>query len=92
MSQTAIVDSGATHIYIAPQAPTTNTNPTAPTIAVGVVNGQVERSTATADLTLPLLGREFPTTGYLMPLFKHTLVGLGPICDAHCTVQFSNET
>ena len=26
-----------------------------------------------------------------MPSFKHTLVGLGPICDADCIVQFSKR-
>ena len=79
LSQTAIVDSGATHIYIAPQAPTTNTNPMASTITVGVANGHVEQSAATADLTLPIRGNNFPTKGYTMPSFKHTLVCLGPI-------------
>ena len=26
-----------------------------------------------------------------MPGFRHTLIGVGPLCDANCTVTFKNE-
>ena len=50
---TGILDSGATHIYIAPSAthghPKTKTTP----ITVGMANGQMVKSTATATLPIP---------------------------------------
>ena len=61
--QTGIVDSGATHIYIAPNAPYGQMNTTAKKIRVGTANGKVERSIATATLPIPQLDADFPTTG-----------------------------
>ena len=51
--QTGIVDSGATHLYIAPNAPYGQLDTTANTILVGTANGQVVISTATATLPTP---------------------------------------
>ena len=50
--QTGMVDSGATHIYIAPNAPYEKMNTTGKHIRVGTANGQVANSTAMA--TLPI--------------------------------------
>ena len=82
--QTGIVDSGATHMYIAP-------NTTAKKIRVVTSNGQVASSTATATLPIPQLDADFPKTGYIMPTFTNTLIGVGPICDANFTVVFRKE-
>ena len=89
--QTGIVDSGETHMYIAPNAPYGQMNTTANTIRVGTANGQVASSIATATLPIPQLDAEFPTKGYIMPTFTNTLIGVGPICDANCTVFFRKE-
>ena len=32
---------------------------------------------------------DFPVTGHIMPGFKHTLIGVGLLCDADCTVTFT---
>ena len=50
---TGIVDSGATHLYIAPSAPHGIPNTSASKISVGTSNGQVENSPATAILPIP---------------------------------------
>ena len=48
-------------------------------------------STAKATLPIPQLAADFPTMGYIMPTFTNTLIGVGPICDANCTVVFRKE-
>ena len=55
------------------------------------MNGQVENSSAKATLPIPQLAAEFPTTGYIMPSFTNTLVGVGPICDAYFTVVSTRQ-
>ena len=61
----------------------------APSITVGTATGHVQQSTATAEINLPQLPSAFPKTGHIMPGFKHTLMGVGPICDADFQVLFS---
>ena len=89
--QTGIVDSGATHLYIAPNAPYGQLDTTASKIRVGTATGQVELSTAKATLPIPQLAANFPTTRYIMPTFTNTLIDVGPIFDANCTVVFRKE-
>ena len=60
-------------------------------IRVGTVNGQIASSTATATLLIPQLDADLHTTGYIMPTFTNTLIGVGPICGANCTVVFRKE-
>ena len=77
------MDSGATHLYIAPNTTYGQLNTNAKKIRVGAANGQVAISTAKATLPIPQLAADFPTTGYIMPTFTNTLIGIGPICDAN---------
>ena len=86
-----IVDSGATHIYIDPFAPHGQTDTTATPITVGTVNGQMVKSVATATLPIPQLAAYFPTTGYIMPYFTSTLIGIGHICDPECKVLLTKK-
>ena len=51
--QTSIVDSGATHLYIAPNAPHGQLNKTASKIRVGTANGQVAISTSASAAPIP---------------------------------------
>ena len=88
---TAVVDSGVSNIYFAQDAPIRNFDSTAPKVNVGTATGQVQRSTGTAELNLPSLPANFPTKGHVMPSFKHTLLGIGKICDADCKVVFTKE-
>ena len=88
---TGIVDSGATHIYIAPNAPHGTLDTSAAKIRVGTANGQLATSAAKATLPIPKLSTDFPKTGYIMPYFNNTLIGVGPICDANCTVVFKKK-
>ena len=85
---TVIVDSGATHLYIAPNAPHGPLDTGAAAIKLGTENGQVATSAAKDTLNIPQLAADFPTTGYIMPSLTNTLIGVGPIRDAKCNAVF----
>ena len=53
--------------------------------------GQTQQSTGTGNLHLPHIPSGFLITGHLMPVFRHTLIGVDPLCDADCTVTFTRE-
>ena len=89
--KTSIVDSDATHMYIAPNAPYGEMETTEKQIRVGTANGQVASSIATATLPIPQLNADSPKKGYIMPTFTNTLIEVGPIFDANCTVVFRKE-
>ena len=89
--QTGIVYSGETHLYITPNAPHGPLDTSTSRIRVGTANGQVAISTTKATLPIPQLAANFPTTGYIMPTFTNTLIGIIPICDANCTVVFKKQ-
>ena len=88
---TGIVYSGATHLYITPSAPHGTPETSAATIKVGTENGQVENLSAKDKLPIPQLEADFPTTGYIMLSYTTTLIFVGPICDADCTVVFNKK-
>ena len=72
---TGIVYSGATQLYIAPNAPHGTLDTSAAIIKVGTANVEVGTSAAKATLPIPHLAADFPTTGYIMPyLPTHSLV------------------
>ena len=77
------MDSGATHLYIEPNAPYGQLNTTEKKIISGTANGQVATSTATDTLPIPQLAADFPTKGYIMSTFTNILIGVGPIFDAN---------
>ena len=80
------ISTGTTKIYYAPDTPITNTNVTEPNVQVGTANNQVARSTSTDKTAILQLVHTFPTTGHIMPTFNHTLIRIGTIYDADCTV------
>ena len=88
---TAIVDSGASGIYLREDAPKVAITPSAPTVRVGTAAGEPVTSSATCKLALPTLPEDFPTGGHVMPGFRENLVGIGPMCDAGYTVSFTDE-
>ena len=88
---TGIVYSRATHLFIAPTTPHVPLDRSAATIKVGRSNGKVETSAAKATLPIPQLTADLPTTGYIIPSFTNTLIGVGPICYANCTVVFKKK-
>ena len=89
--ETGVVDSGATHLYISPTAPHVPPDTSTPKICAGTATGHVESSLATVSLPILQLEADFLNTGYIMPSFTNTLVGVGTICDADCTVLFAKH-
>ena len=83
-----IVDSGATHLYIEPNAQHGPLDTRAATIEVGTTNGQVATSAEKAILPIPQLAADFSTMGYIIPAFTNMLIGVGPIFDTNCIVVF----
>ena len=86
-----IVDSVATHLYVATNAPHGSLDTSAATIKVGTSNGQVATSVSKANLSIPQLAAYFLTTGYIIPAFTNTLIGVVPIYDASCNVLFKKK-
>ena len=90
-SATGIADYGAINIYNAPDAHPVNTDRTVPRVRVGTANDQVARSAGTAERSILQLVQAFYTTVHIMLSLKHTLIDIGTICDADCTVTFSKR-
>ena len=85
------MDSGATDIYFSTDAPVVNIDLAAPKVAVGTAMGQIQQFAGTGNLSLPHLPTEVPIKGHLMPDFCNTLIGVGALCYADCTVTFTRE-
>ena len=77
-----ILDSGATHLYIAPSTPYGPPDTSDVIISVGTENGQGENLSEKATLPTLQLAAYFPTKGYIMLSFTNTIIGVGTICDA----------
>ena len=58
----------------------------------GIATGQVQKYTGTGALGLPHLTNDFMRTGQVIPLFKHTLIIIGRICDADCKFVFTEQS
>ena len=69
-----------------------NIHRSAPKVTAGTATGQTQSSTGTGELNLPKLPADLPVTGHIMSWFKHTLIGVGPLCDADCTVTFTRAS
>ncbi len=90
-SDTGIANSSASGFYFAPGAHVANINIWAPAIGVEVVNGLPVCSIASATLaSVPSLSAA-AMQGHVMPLFSHTLVGLGPFADQGCQIVFTKD-
>ena len=79
----------AAYIYFSADAPIVNVDRSAPKVTVGTATGQSHQSQVTGELNLPKIPSGFPVTGHIMPGFRHTLIGVGPLCDADCTFTFT---
>ena len=88
ISNTAILDSGASGIYFTTDAPVLHVNPSAPITRVGDAAGNCHQSSAQASHQLSALPI---TKGNIMPTFKHNLFGVGQLCDNGCRVLFDTD-
>ena len=86
--ETAVIDSGASNIYLTINAPKQRVDSNTPTVCVGTADGTPQVSSASCDLALPNLPAKFPKSGHVMPGFTENLVGIGAMCDAGYTVTF----
>ena len=87
-TDTTIVDSGASGIYLTPSTHCIETNMAAPPINVGTAAGTHYNSTASCNLQLPTL----PVRGgHIIPGLQHNLVGIGPLYDHGCKVIYNKH-
>ena len=85
----AVIDSGASNIYLTINAPKQRVDSNAPTVRVSTADGTPQVSSVSCDFALPHIPANFPKSGHVMPGFTENLVGIGVICDAGYTVTFS---
>jgi hypothetical protein len=90
INHTGVADTGASGIYFSKHAPVNHHSTSAPSICVGIANGTIACSLASAQLklmNLPPSARQ----GHIMSSFTRTLVGIAPLCDANLTVIFTKH-
>ena len=89
----ALLDSGATDIFLTEDAPMVNIVTNAQPIKVGAAAGPLITSTNTCELRISSeLPSDFPIKEHVMKGFHENLVGIGPICDAKYSVLFNDES
>ena len=69
-----------------------NIDSSAPKVTIVRATGQTQSSLGTGELNIPNIPYDLPVTGHIMPGFKHTLIGVGTLCDSDCTVTFTRVT
>ena len=85
---TAVVDSGASGIYLTPSSPYTDIKTAAPPINVGTAAGTRYTSIASCNLQLPTL----PVRGgHIIPGFQHNLVCIGYLYGHCCKVLYDKH-
>ena len=62
-----------------------------PKVVVGTATGQTQQYAGTGKLALPHLPLGFKIKGYPVTGLRHTVIGVGPLCDADCAVTFTRE-
>lgn len=88
---TAILDSGCSHHFITPSAPSTNHQPNTE-VHVQLPDGTTVSSTHNATLDLhPSLPSEAQQS-FIIPNLQNSLLSIGQFCDADCTATFNKHT
>ena len=65
--ETAVIDSGASNIYLTVNAPKQQVDKKAPTVRVSTADGTPQVSSASCDFALPHIPADFPKSGHVMP-------------------------
>ena len=86
------MDSGASGIYLMPEAPKKQVNWSATDIQVGTESGQPQTSSASCKIDLLGHPKYLPTSGHVMPGFHHNPMGIGEFCDADCKLLFTKTS
>ena len=90
LDKTGIVDSGATQMYIAPNVPyeIMDTKEKNQSRHSKWTSSKLHRN---GRATHPTIEFRLPNKSLHYAYLKKTLIGVGPICDANCTVVFRKE-
>jgi hypothetical protein len=85
-----IADTRASGIYFTKNAPVNYRNTSSSSIHIGIANGTIARSSASAQLKLTNLSPS-ACQGHVMPTFTRTLFGIAPLCDTDLTIIFTKH-
>ena len=92
----AIADTGCTSHFFTIDAPYQNTRNAPAAITIQNPNGTTMHSDTIADIVLPNMPPDFPSTAlqvYVVPdLHTKSLLSLGQLCDAGCTITLTSTT
>ena len=88
----AIVGSGASGIYLTPEAPKKQVNWYAPAIQAGTASDQEQTSSYSCKLNLSGLQKSLPNLGHVMPGFHDNQMGIGEFCDVYCKVLLTKTS
>ena len=83
----AVADSGCTGNFMAVSAHLNNAQPKTKIINEKCPTGHIIRSTMEGELDFPMLPN-IARQAHISPNIKHSLVSIGSLCDAGCTVTF----
>ena len=88
---TAISDTGASGLYLIADAPTTNLNPSTPSIIMGTATCHIQTSTASC-MSLPANLTDHLSQGHIFPAFKNSLVDISKFYDTNRKVLFPKDS
>ena len=88
-SPLGIADSGCSGHYIQISTPHSNRKPNSHGLTVELPDGNIIRSTHTADLIIPTLPNTACHAHIFSQLHNKSLISIGQLCDAGCTAIFS---
>jgi hypothetical protein len=86
-----IVDSGSTAHYCTTELPVQHKRECKEDIRIKAANGSIMRATHIAELNYPNLPERARRVYVVPELAGRTLISVGQLCDAGCTVQFEAE-
>ena len=88
---TGVFYSGARNIYFSKESRIQTFKNAAPKVHMGTTTVQVPKYIGTVAMVLTHPPADFPRTGQLMPLFKHTLIVIDSISDNDCKIFFTKQ-
>jgi hypothetical protein len=90
-SDTAILDSGCTIIFLSATAPCNNKQEAHVPLSVNMPNGTTIQSSHTCDLLLTDFPPQSRKTHILPGLVHNSIISVGQLCDSGCDVTFTQE-
>ncbi len=85
-------DSAATKDFVTIEAPIANQQETKHPFKIRAANGGILESTHVSKISLPQLPPQARHIHVVQGLASMSLLAMGPLCDARCTIKFDATT